>query len=189
MTLAMPQIRTKRLLLKVPDEADAPAICRHLVENREHFKATDPLRAPGFYTQAYWVGKTREARQEFAQDRSLRLVICPEQAASQVIGTVNFTEIFRGAFQACYLGYALAHEHQGQGLMMEALQASIAYVFGEMNLHRIMANHLPENTKSANVLKRLGFVVEGRAEKYLLINGVWREHVLNALTNDHWKPQ
>lgn len=36
-------------------------------------------------------------------------------------------------------------------------------------------------------LHRLGFVVDGRAKKYLLINGQWEDHILTSLTNEHWR--
>ena len=39
-----------------------------------------------------------------------------------------------------------------------ALEASIAYVFDELGLHRVMANHLPTNERSARVLRAMGFV-------------------------------
>ncbi|MCH2314782.1 MAG: 30S ribosomal protein S5 alanine N-acetyltransferase, partial [SAR202 cluster bacterium] len=34
-----------------------------------------------------------------------------------------------------------------------------------------------------NLLKTLGFEREGYAKRYLLINGQWEVHVLNALIN------
>ena len=101
-------------------------------------------------------------------------------------GNVSFTEIVRGIFQACYLGYGLAQARQGQGLMREALRGAIAHAFGPMGLHRIMANYLPHNRRSANVLKSLGFTVEGYARDYLRINGRWEDHVLTSLTNESW---
>jgi len=42
---------------------------------------------------------------------------------------------------------------------------------------------MPKNTRSANLLKTLGFEQEGYAKNYLLINGRWEDHVLNALIN------
>jgi ribosomal-protein-alanine N-acetyltransferase len=65
--------------------------------------------------------------------------------------------------------------------MTEALRAACAYAFSGMGLHRLQANHLPENLKSAAVLRRLGFAVEGYARDFLLINGRWRDHILTAL--------
>lgn len=64
-----------------------------------------------------------------------------------------------------------------------ALDALVAYAFGALGLHRVMANHLPDNERSAKLLARLGFEVEGLAKNYLFINGAWRDHVLTARTN------
>lgn len=68
--------------------------------------------------------------------------------------------------------------------MFEALQVAIKYMLSEVGLHRIMANHMPHNERSAKLLKRLGFEVEGLARSYLKINGVWQDHVLTARIND-----
>jgi ribosomal-protein-alanine N-acetyltransferase len=104
----------------------------------------------------------------------------------RMIEACNFTQIFRGAFQACYLGYQIGKEHEGNGLMCEALEAAIQYMFKQQNLHRIMANYMLTNQRSGALLKRLGFVIEGRAKKYLLIHEHWEEHILTSLTNDQW---
>jgi ribosomal-protein-alanine N-acetyltransferase len=71
--------------------------------------------------------------------------------------------------------------------MTEALSIAINYVFEELNLHRIMANYMPHNRRSGNVLKRLGFVVEGYARDYLMINGKWEDHIFTSLINPHWR--
>jgi len=34
--------------------------------------------------------------------------------------------------------------------------------------------------------ERCGFVIEGHAKAYLLINGRWEDHVLVAITNPDW---
>ena len=94
----------------------------------------------------------------------------------------------RGPFQACSLGYAVAERFEGQGLMREALEAAIQFVFNELSFHRIMANHLPENFRSAGLLNRLGFKTEGLAPDYLHVGGQWRDHVLTALTHSNWRP-
>ena len=101
----------------------------------------------------------------------------------QMIGACNFSGIIRGAFQACYLGYHIDYAHQGQGLMQEGLEAGIGYMFDTQNLHRIMANYIPGNERSARLLERLGFEREGYAKAYLNIAGRWQDHVLTALVN------
>ncbi|MGP8847008.1 ribosomal protein S5-alanine N-acetyltransferase, partial [Enterobacter hormaechei] len=90
--------------------------------------------------------------------------------------------VVRGSFHACYLGYSIAQKWQGQGLMYEALTSAIRYMQRTQHIHRIMANYMPHNKRSGDLLARLGFEKEGYAKDYLLIDGQWRDHVLTALT-------
>jgi ribosomal-protein-alanine N-acetyltransferase len=71
--------------------------------------------------------------------------------------------------------------------MREALEPIIDYAFRVRNIHRITANYMPHNQRSGRLLRSLGFEVEGFARNYLLINGVWQDHVMTALTNPNWK--
>jgi ribosomal-protein-alanine N-acetyltransferase len=105
-----------------------------------------------------------------------------------IVGHASLSNIVRGAFQAAHLGYALRKEHEGRGLMTEALGAILPYAFRRLRLHRVMANHMPSNRRSARVLKRLGFRREGLARDYLRIAGRWEDHVLTSLVNPRWKP-
>lgn len=72
--------------------------------------------------------------------------------------------------------------------MSEAVGKAIQYMFEKQKLHRIMANYMPSNERSARLLRKLGFVIEGHAKKYLLINGQWEDHILTSLTNEKWIP-
>lgn len=55
------------------------------------------------------------------------------------------------------LGYALLTEHQGKGLMAEALQATVKYGFETMNLPRILAHTHKHNDSSIRLLEKAGF--------------------------------
>lgn len=95
----------------------------------------------------------------------------------------NFTNIIRGPFQACYLGYSIDDAIQGQGVMREILLAGLNYVFTEFNLNRVMANYIPCNVRSGRLLASLGFEKEGLAKSYLKINGRWQDHILTSKLN------
>jgi ribosomal-protein-alanine N-acetyltransferase len=106
-----------------------------------------------------------------------------EHEGERLIGDCNFTNIVRGPFQACHLGFSIASTFEGRGLMHEGLTAAIDYVFTSLRLHRIMANYRPENTRSESLLARLGFEKEGLARSFLKINGSWADHVLTSRLN------
>ena len=156
------------------------------LRNLDHFAATSPRRPADFVTQAFWSERIAQSQRDFEQDRGCSL--CMFEGAERIVGTVSLMNFVRGALQGCDLGYAIDSAHQGTGLMFWAVTQAIRYAFDVLNLHRIQANHLPDNQRSARLLARLGFEREGYAPRFLLIDGDWRDHVCNALRNDAWRP-
>ncbi len=185
MATLLPDLETERLALRLARPGMEVAMARFLAENFPgHLDRWSPPAAPAFFTAGFWRERLALAVDEFHAGRGVRFVLQPKGGpGGPILGTINYTNIVRGPFQACHLGYQIARTHEGQGLMGEALRATNAYVFGTLRLHRIMANHRPENHRSARLLERLGFVREGLARDYLFIDGAWRDHVLTALTH------
>lgn len=165
-------------------------MARFLDENFEgHLDRWSPPVAPAYFTPAFWRERLALAVDEFHAGRAARFVLQDKGAAhAPILGTCNYTNVVRGAFQACHLGYQIARAQEGRGLMAEALRATNAFAFDVMRMHRIMANYRPENERSARLLERLGFVREGLAHRYLFIDGDWRDHVLTALTHPAYDP-
>ena len=167
---------------------DVASIVAFHRRNRRHLAPWEPARTASFFTPTHWSAQVRAACADLRARRSLRMFVFERARPQRVIGTVSFQNFVRGPFQACHLGYSLDARAQGRGLMTEALRLAIAHAFGPLNFHRIMANYVPRNGRSARVLRRLGFRVEGRARAYLLIAGRWQDHVLTSLVNRAWKP-
>jgi ribosomal-protein-alanine N-acetyltransferase len=175
-------IRSPRVRTYLPPPTAAKAVLKYHWENREHLAPWSPPSPPGYYSEEFWKHRLAANRAEYVEDRSLRLMMSFADG-DDIIGSVAFTEIRRGPSQACHLGYGIAQAHEGKGLMAEALEAAIAFVFSRLAIHRIEAAYVPDNERSARTLQRLGFVVEGQARDYLFIAGQWRDHVLTSLTN------
>ncbi|CRM41574.1 ribosomal protein S5-alanine N-acetyltransferase [Pseudomonas salomonii] len=173
-------ITTDRLTLHAAHPRHALALQAHLVQNRAYLQPWEPARDDGFFELSAITQRLEVMAEKTANGEALHLLILRDR---RIIGSCNFNNIVRGAFEACHLGYALDETAQGQGLMRQALSAAIDYVFAEMKLHRIMANYRPENQRSARLLERLGFEREGYARAYLKINGAWADHVLTSLIN------
>lgn len=186
MPLELPLITCTRIIIRMATNEDIPKILNYFSENKAHLTPYYPSWQDGFFTREYWELQIQVNYQEFANDRSLRLFIFPKANPNQIIGTLNFSNIVRGAAQYCNVGYSLAENEQGKGFMTEAMQSSIEYMFQEFNMHRIMANYIPHNQRSGTLLRRLGFVVEGYARDYLMINGKWEDHILTSITNPNW---
>lgn len=183
------RVVTRRLTLSAAEVGDARALAAYHASNRAHLEPWEPPRSTEANTVAGWLQRLAAYHEEHRRGSALHLLLRRNAAPTDdVCGTVSLTQISRGAFQACYLGFGLATSMVGQGLMYEALVPVIALAFDQLALHRIMANHLPENLRSARLLRRLGFVVDGYARDYLFIAGSWRDHVLTSLTNGNPVP-
>ena len=67
---------------------------------------------------------------------------------------------------------------------MEAVRRMTALAFDELGLHRVQAETLVHNTRSQQVLHRVGFTRYGLAPQYLKIAGRWQDHVMYQLLTD-----
>ena len=175
-------IGTPRTRLVLLTEQHAEDLHSYYTENSAHLAPWEPLRPDGYHRVDAWRQRGREFQQEHELGTSLRLLAMPADR-QEIFGTCFFTNITRGPLQACNVGYSIAEKYGGQGLMTEIVDAAVAYVFRELDLHRIMANYVPENARSARVLEKLGFEKEGLAKSYLKIAGSWRDMVLTAKIN------
>lgn len=180
-----PVLEAERFVLRLAERADAPAVLRFVQENREHLAPWEPERPPEYFTKDHWHERALLARDQWELDRGCPLHLFAREDG-RVLGHVNLSNVVRGAFQACHLGYAIGREHEGRGVMTEAVRLAIGLAFGRMRLHRVMANYMPRNERSARLLERLGFQKEGLARDYLLIAGRWEDHVLTSLTSPDW---
>lgn len=178
----MPFIETARtnILLLAPEKAQL--MLDYYSVNREHLSPWEPARSDSFYSLTHWQQQLSDNLEQFENGSALKLVAL-NKATDEVITICNFTNIVRGIFQACNLGYSVSVKYQGQGYMLETLQAALTYVFNELDLHRVMANYMTSNQRSAALLEQLEFKQEGLAKSYLKIAGRWQDHVLTAKIN------
>lgn len=172
-------ITTERTLIRVVEPADASRLLHYRLQNRDHLAPWEPLRDSSYYTLGHCAQTLVDSRDAVRFDRGYPFFVL-DLAGNEIIACLTYANVVRGAFQACHLGYSIASHRQGRGLMREALEASLRWAFGELGLHRVMANYMPRNQRSAGLLQRLGFEQEGYAKRYLQIAGVWEDHVLTS---------
>ena len=119
-----------------------------------------------------------------AGDEAMSCLLVVRADDGALAGVYNLSEIVRGSFQNAYLGYYAFVPHAGTGAMRDAMPLVFAHAFDELGLHRLQANVQPGNERSRRLLEATGWREEGTAERYLLIDGVWRDHVMYAITAD-----
>lgn len=172
-----PRLETERMVLRLPAHGDFTAWTGLRAESRAFLTPWEPvwhadhLSRRAFTNRVYWA--TRASR----GGTSLPLFLT-RRNDGELLGAITLDGIRRGPAQMGTLGYWIGAPFARQGYMREAIGAVVGHAFGPMDLSRIEAACLPENTASRGVLEQCGFKYEGVAQSYLQINGRWRNHVL-----------
>jgi len=113
--------------------------------------------------------------------RAGRVIPWATEFRGRLVGQVTMGGIAYGSLRSAYIGYWIDQEFAGRGITSLAVGMATDYAFDVMRLHRIELNIRPENTASRAVAEKLGYRVEGFREKYLHIDGDWRDHVTYVL--------
>ena len=175
-----PVIETDRVLLRAPQMSDYSAWAELRAASQDFLVPWEPLWAPDELSRASFRRRIRHYMRDMREDVGYALFVYDTRSTS-LVGGITLCNVRRGVTQSCTLGYWVGAAHARQGFMTAAVRAVVPFVFDSLELHRLEAACLPENTASMRLLERVGFKREGLARRYLRINGDWRDHVLYAL--------
>ena len=100
----------------------------------------------------------------------------------ELVGQLTVSSIQHGSLCSAAIGYWVSQHVAGQGITPTAVALATDHCFRAVGLHRVEVNIRPENTPSLRVVEKLGFRDEGLRERYLHIQGRWRDHRTFALT-------
>lgn len=183
------RVVTERLVLRPPRTTDVAELRRSLRANAEHLRQWSVAPTPGDDPSSLAsVSRTiLRNRREWKRGQSYVLMITPRGDEDRIIGRIALGGVLLGAFQNAYVGYWVDAEHQGRGLMTEAVRATTTFAFRPAGLHRLQAAVMPRNASSQRVLEKVGYRREGMAQRYLCIAGQWEDHVIFAVTAEEWR--
>ncbi len=143
----------------------------------EPWEATLPYPDRGAPTT--YGAMVRQANREARAGRAMPFGVVVN---GELVGQLTVGAIALSSLRSCTIGYWIDEGHAGRGLMTRAVALVGDYCFLQLRLHRIEVNIRPENTASLAVVHKLGFRKEGTRERYLHIDGQWRDHWSFALT-------
>ncbi|WP_164842217.1 GNAT family N-acetyltransferase [Actinoplanes solisilvae] len=123
----------------------------------------------------------QDMRRAARRGESMPFAVCFK---GELVGHLNLGNIVRRAFSSAYAGYWVDHRVAGQGVIPTALALAVDHAFGPGGLHRIEVNIRPENRPSRRVVEKLGFREEAYHQRYMHIDGNWRDHLGYALTSE-----
>ncbi|MBS0197530.1 MAG: GNAT family N-acetyltransferase [Planctomycetes bacterium] len=175
-----------RVFLRHPVEADRDeyvALRRASREFLEPWDSTPPGQTKGanYAPEAF-----DRALASSKLETSMRFLVVHAESGA-ILGAIGISNICRGAFQSCTIGYWLGSEHAGRGYMTEGLAICLHFIFREMKLHRAEANIIPANAPSTALVRRLGFRDEGLGKRYIRINYRWQDHRRWAMTAEDFR--
>lgn len=175
-------LRTERLTLRVPESGDREAI----FAMRSHPDVTRYTSGTPWQSMDEadaWLARSQAGRES---GHALELVI-EAAAGAPVIGSCVVFAIHEASRRG-ELGYSLHRDHWGKGYVTEATRALIAHAFDALDLRRLEADIDPANVASERVLRRLGFVHEGRLRERWEVAGVVSDSDIFGLLRHEWQP-
>jgi [ribosomal protein S5]-alanine N-acetyltransferase len=152
---SFPTLETERFILREPRPEDADTVFRIMANSQV-------MRYFGQLPMASHAAAKKRIQgfaDDFAEHSGIRWAITRHET-DELVGTCGFWRIDKPNLRA-EIGYELAPECWGQGVMTEALRPVLAFGFIRMGLHSIEAQIHPANIGSRRVLEKLGFVQEG----------------------------
>jgi ribosomal-protein-alanine N-acetyltransferase len=174
--------------IRRPTTADAGVLLDLRVRNRAFLEPWDPHRPERFFTLAGQQAALLHADAAWRSDLAYAFVVLDRSDGDRVIGQVSLANVVRGAWQNATVGYWIEEAAGGRGHATAAVRLVARFAFEDARLHRLMPAVIPRNVRSGRVMAKAGFRCEGRALRYLEINGVWEDHDLYAMTAEEWSP-
>jgi ribosomal-protein-alanine N-acetyltransferase len=126
-----------------------------------------------------WPTVCSSLRSEARKGRALPFTI---ELDGRFCGQLTIGNVTHGALRSAWIGYWVSQAATGGGVATGALALGIDHCFTSVRLHRVEATVRPENAASRAVLAKVGFRDEGRLQRYLDVDGAWRDHLLVGLT-------
>ena len=107
-------------------------------------------------------------------------------ADDELIGTCGFNRLSRNEGVA-ELAYDLARAYWGRGLMSQAVEACLDWVFEQPELSRVEAFVMVGNQRSERLLERVGFRREDRLPAYRMCRGEPRDYWVFRIARREWR--
>lgn len=175
-------IETERLLLTPLRLCDAKALLSY-------------RSRPGISAFLSWKPQKIEEAEEYIRKAVLISANTPEswyqlavrvKDSAALVGDIGLH--FLGPHnQQVEIGYAVSDAYQGKGYATESLKAVLDFLFSTYRKHRVTASVDPQNSKSIQLLKRVGMRQEAHHFKSLWIDGEWVDDIIFAALREEWK--
>lgn len=166
--LSLPKVLGDRCMLRAFTEADAFSLCRAL-HNPSVTERLTNIPYPYTMTDARsWIASTSSV--VTADTDRISFVI---DVGGAVAGSVSFINLNLQQ-ESAQISVWVAQPYWGQSLATEALQLLVWFGFRVLQLYRVTAFHVADNSRTEHLMDKLGFVCEGvhKDEWRKIVDGV-----------------
>ena len=179
--MIFPTLTTPRLRLTEVQVEHAPAIFE-ILSNPEvlRYYGMDP-----FQELAQAENMVQHFKNNFDAKRGMRWAIINNKD-NRFVGTIGLNNLSLGMKKA-EVGFEIHPDFWRIGITSEALYAVLDYAFEELDLHRMGAVTFLANDASIGLLKKQGFLEEGKLRSYLFQNGQSYDALVFSLLREEWK--
>lgn len=177
--LPFQNLESERLLLRqiTPDDVNEIFALRSNPETMKY------IPRPLATTKDDAMGHIKMIQDKIVSNEGINWAIT-EKGNPKMIGIIGHYRIRWEHFRS-EIGYMLLPEHQGKGIITEAIQLLVDYGFNEMNMHSLEAIIDPKNTASARVLEKNNFVKEAHFKENEFYDGKFLDAVVYSLLNKY----
>jgi len=122
------------------------------------------------------------AQQQYARGDGFQ---CCIRCKGKIVGIIGLHRVDRFHKQT-EIGYWLAEEYQGRGIMTACCRALVDFAFREYKLHRVEIRAAGENEKSRSIPERLGFTHEGTLRESEWVNDRFVDGAVYSMLERDW---
>ena len=167
--------------LRLLEEHHASEVFAAVERNREHLRHWLPW-VDATRTKDDGIAFIRSTLEMFAAHEGFTAGIWHRERVAGVIGTHRIDWRNRRV----ELGYWLAREFEGRGIVTDACRVAITHLFREMDLNRVEIRCAAGNAKSSAIPRRLGFKLEGTHREAELVNGRYHDLLVFGMLKSEW---
>lgn len=179
------------LSLRLHEPRYAEEVYNTAIANRDHINRWMPFLCDSYDLEASRE-HARKCLQRFADRTSITLTVLER---GRVVGSTGWTDwnqqsLFDGrlAYASADIGYWLAKDATGRGLMTRAVRAMTTLAFEAYGIKRLTIRAEPENEASWGVAERAGYQYEGLLRGVATFDGRVVNHKLYAMLAEEWSP-
>ena len=180
-TLAPELVVDEDIVLRSLDMEDSKRIFELVDKNRKHLEAW-----------LSWIEKIRSVKdsKNFVRTVKYKDVFAGRWVygiwyQEKLVGMIDFNEGNKELNQVA-IGYWLASEYQGNGIITRSAKKVISYLFNQQEVHRVLIKCATDNYKSQAVAERLNFNWEGIDREVGTINGKSVDLIIYSILYREW---